>query len=90
MAAGGQEIGLHPGEELLDRHQPPFQEEVEVAGLRHSGTVGRPLRQAVALDQGDAVEMVGEHACREHASNASPHHDGVAAGTCLTFLPMLR
>ena len=41
VAAGFQEVGLHPGEELLDRHQAALQDEVEMAGVRHTRAVLR-------------------------------------------------
>ena len=80
MAAGRQEVGRDAGEQLLDHHQAALEEEVEMAGVRHAGPVLAPLRQAIALDDGDGIEMLGEHARREHAADAPPHHDRVAAG----------
>jgi hypothetical protein len=57
--------------------------------LWHTGPVLARIRQLISLDDGDPVEMVGEHASREHAPDAAAHHDGVAAGSC-TFVPMLH
>jgi hypothetical protein len=49
--------------------------------LRDPRPVLALVRKLVPLDDGDPVEMVGEHARREHAPDAAAHHDGVAART---------
>ena len=58
--------------------------------MRHAGPVFGRVRQAVAFDDGDGVEMIGEHARREHASDAPAHHHRVAAGSGAAFVPKLR
>src|SRR5947199_3846015 len=89
MAAGGLEVGGDPREQLLHNHQSPLEKEMKMTGVRHARPVLTAVRQLVPLDDGDAVEVVGQHASREHAADASAHHDGVAVGDC-TFVPMLR
>ena len=86
---GCQEVGGDPREQLLDHHQPPLEEEMEMTGVRHARPVlAVAFRQLVPLDDGDLVEMIGEHARREHAPDAASHHDGVATGYC-TFVTTL-
>jgi hypothetical protein len=89
MAAGGLEVGGDPREQLLGNHQSPLEKEMEMTGVRHARPVLTAVRQLVPLDDGDPVEMVGEDTRREHAPDASAHHDSVAVGDC-TFVPMLR
>ncbi len=91
MGAGLLEVGGDPREQLLGDHQAALEEEVEMAGLRHARPVVAVVGgQMIALDQGDPVEMPGEHARRQHAPDAPAHHDRVAAGDCAFVVPMLR
>ncbi len=79
----------NPREKLLGHHQAAFEEEVKMPGLRHSSPVFAALRQLVALDDGDAVIVVGEHPRRLHAAYAAAHHHGVTAVPLTTGLPLL-
>jgi hypothetical protein len=62
---------------------------MEMTGVRRARPVLTAVRQLVPLDDGDAIEVVGEDTRREHAPDAPAYHDSVAAGSC-TFVPMLR
>ena len=77
---GRQEIRRQAGEEPLQDHPAPFQQDVNVAGLRQSLAVGRRLGEVVALQQGDLLEVVGQDAGRQHPGHAAPDDHGVAAG----------
>ena len=57
---GHQEIRCQAGEEPLQSHPAPFQQDVDVPGLRQSLRGGRRLGEVVALQQGDLLEVVGQ------------------------------
>jgi hypothetical protein len=80
---GQQEIRCQAGEEPLQGHPAPFQQDVDVPGLRQSLAVGRRLGEVVALQQGDLLEVVGQDAGRQHPGHAAPDDHGVAAGAGL-------
>ena len=48
-----------------------------MAALRHALAMGRAFGQFVALDQGNALEMIGQHARRAHPADASADHDNI-------------
>ena len=77
---GHQEIRCQAGEEPLQSHPAPFQQDVDVPGLRQSLAVGRRLGEVVALQQGDLLEVVGQDARRQHPGHAAPNDHGMAAG----------
>ena len=77
---GRQEVRRQAGEEPLQDHPAPFQQDVNVAGLRQSLAVGRRLGEVVALQQCDLLEVVGQDAGRQHPGHATSDDHGVAAG----------
>ena len=45
-----------------------------MAALRHALAMGSAFGQFVSLDQGNALEVVGQHARRAHPTDASADH----------------
>src|SRR6185312_11344186 len=88
MASLVLKIGGDPREDLLGDHQAAFEEEVEMPGLGYSRPVFTALGQLVSFDDGDAVEVIGEHASCQHAADAAAHHHGMTA-VGRAFLPLL-
>ena len=45
-----------------------------MTALRHALAMGRAFGQFVALDQGNALEMIGQHARRAHPADTPADH----------------
>lgn len=79
LGTGRHERLLQAGEETFGDLQPAGPQHVQVAGLRYAGAEGRVGGEAVALDEGDAIEVVGEDAGGEQPGDAAADDDGVVA-----------
>ena len=84
----GGEVDLHgtagveliddPGEPAFEESSAARQEEVGMAALGHLAAPRRGVGKGVAVDDGDVVEAVGQHAGRAEPGHAGADHDGVA------------
>ena len=84
----GGEVDLHrtagveliddPGKPAFEESSAACQEEVGVAALGHLAAPRRGVGKSVAVDDGDLVEAVGQHAAAE-PGHAGADHDGVLA-----------
>ncbi len=75
-AVGGERVG-EPGEQLLEDLEAPRVQDVDVTPLRHAAAGSREHGDGIAVDQGDPVVVLGEHAGGEQAGHARAQHDGV-------------
>ncbi|MFD0592049.1 hypothetical protein ACFQZ4_05345 [Catellatospora coxensis] len=75
----GDQRGGESGEQLLQDLLPAGQQRVDVVTLRHGVPRVRAVGEQVAVDDGDGVVGVGEHAGRQGAGDAAAEHHRVAA-----------
>ena len=54
-------------------------QQMRVPSVRHALAMGRHGGQAIALDDGHMLDVIGQHACRDQAGHASTDDDGMAA-----------
>ena len=79
--AGPHQLAGQAREEPLYNSAAASQQDVGVPALRQPLTRGRGLGEVVALQQRDVVEMVGQHAGRQHPGQAASDGHSVAATT---------
>jgi len=77
MCTTGEELVDESGKLPCGEFQPTWQERVQVASLRHAGTGGRTVGEPVPIEDGNPVEVVGEHPGHQDPGHAGTYDDGV-------------
>ena len=73
------EIVCQAGEEFLHHLQAAGQQRMYVRALRHAAARCGVVGKLVAVDNGDPVVRIGQHASGEQASHAGAEYKGVVA-----------
>jgi hypothetical protein len=76
---GARQILLEPGEQLAQRALTTEQQSMDVPRLRRAGSVGGLRGQAVALENNDVLETVGEGAGGRQPGYSGADHERLAA-----------
>ena len=79
LRAGPHQLPGQAREEPLQGPAAALQQDVRVPALRQPLAGGRGLREAVALQQRDVVEVVGQDPGRQHPGQAAADDHGVTA-----------
>ena len=66
---------VEPGEQRAQLAAAAVEQAVGMTALRHALAMGRAFGQFVALDQGNALEVIGQHARRAHPADTSADHN---------------
>src|SRR6185503_3413128 len=80
---GSEQLLAHAAEQPTDRVLTSQQQAVRMATLRHAAPRLGPFAALVALDHGDRLEKIGEHARGQQPRHAAADNDGIAEGFAL-------